>query len=586
MRRGFLRLLVCVMAAGMVPAGGSTARASMRGPDVSSFQHPHGYSITWSAVHGSGAAFAFVKATEGASYTNAYFRRDFAALAAAHMVRGAYHFADPAPGAANAIAQARHFVDVTGSLHGIGDLPGVLDLEVNGGLRPAALVAWTNAYLVEVRRLTGRTPMLYTYPSFWQHQMGNPHAFAGYPLWLATYSTRPHLFGGWRSYTFWQYTDHARLPGLPGPVDMSVFNGTYDQLWAHANLVGASALFSHYHHVMLHRGSTGAAVMALQAALGLTVDGQFGPRTASAVSNYQRKHALRATGAVSTPVWAALSGVRAPRPTPAHTPKPSPVPASHAVTAAGFAGDGRTDILGVAKGGNLYLFRGAGNGRLAGQGQLIGRGWDRFAHVLSVGDLTGDGHPDLAGITPRGDLVLYSGNGHGGFLGAGRTIGHGWNGFAAVFSPGDLTGDGHPDLLAVTARGDLRLYRGNGHGGFLNASRLIGRGWNTFSHVFAVPGFDGPGRVDLAGVTRAGDLYLYRGTGAGGLARARRVGTRWNTFTALTASGTFAGHGSTGVLARTNAGGLLLYPGTGSGGWRAARPLGTGWNAFSTLLSA
>ena len=96
---------------------------------------------------------------------------------------------------------------VTGPLDAVGDLPPVLDLERNDGLTPAELIAWTDAYLTEVARLTGRTPIIYTYPAFWRSSMADTTIFNHYPLWIATYGPQPILVGGWSDYTFWQYTD-------------------------------------------------------------------------------------------------------------------------------------------------------------------------------------------------------------------------------------------------------------------------------------------------------------------------------------------------------------------------------------------
>ena len=227
-------LLAAVLGVGMT---GAAASAAVDGPDVSGWQHPNGYTIDWSATHvGGQAEFAFVKASEGTGYTNPYFAKDFAALAANKMVRGAYHFARPAAGTANAVAQARYFISATGKLGTPGDLPPVLDLEATGGLAPADLIAWTKAFLAEAKRLTGRMPMVYASPGFWTSAMANSTAFTAYPLWVATWGPKPILAGGWKTYAFWQYTDKATVPGMPGPVDMSVFNGTLDQLRAMANL--------------------------------------------------------------------------------------------------------------------------------------------------------------------------------------------------------------------------------------------------------------------------------------------------------------------------------------------------------------
>lgn len=233
-----LSILSTTVVATSVTAG--LAVADVRGPDVASHQHPYGAAIKWAST-ATKAQFAFVKATEGLSYRNPYFARDFAGIRSRGMVRGAYHYARPRAGAANAVAQARHFVATTGRLRAVGDLPPVLDLERSGGLRPAALIGWTRAYLQEVKRLTGRTPMIYTYPAFWRASMANTTAFKSHRLWIATYGPRPHLVGGWTKYTFWQYTDRARLTGISGPVDMSVFNGSLRTLRALANGPTASS---------------------------------------------------------------------------------------------------------------------------------------------------------------------------------------------------------------------------------------------------------------------------------------------------------------------------------------------------------
>jgi peptidoglycan hydrolase-like protein with peptidoglycan-binding domain len=58
----------------------------------------------------------------------------------------------------------------------------------------------------------------------------------------------------------------------------------------------------------LRRGAKGAAVNTLQQALGVKVDGDFGPRTEAAVRQWQRDHGLAADGIVGPKSWAKLSG--------------------------------------------------------------------------------------------------------------------------------------------------------------------------------------------------------------------------------------------------------------------------------------
>lgn len=230
--RGGLPLAVLLAAAVARPG---LAATPPQGLDVASYQHPNGAAVSWTQVRRDGATFAIVKATEGTSYTNPYFSSDYAQARKAGLVVGAYHFARPALPISTATDQANYFVKTAGSDAATGELPLALDLEVTGGLPAAELVQWAAAFLEQVKTLTGRTPIIYTYPYFWRTAMGNSTAFTSYPLWLADYragSPSSPLPGGWSRWTFWQYTSDGRLGGVPAIVDRDEFNGDQAQLTA------------------------------------------------------------------------------------------------------------------------------------------------------------------------------------------------------------------------------------------------------------------------------------------------------------------------------------------------------------------
>jgi GH25 family lysozyme M1 (1,4-beta-N-acetylmuramidase) len=266
-----LSLLRATAAAALVVTVTATsagaASGAVIGPDVSSNNYVGGGVVDWGTVHGAGgASFAFVKATEGGDYLNPKFAADFAAVHTLGMIRGTYHYARPSGGTtdeinADAIAEADFYVGKAGTLGTPGDLPPVLDLEVAGTLNPAQLAVWTHTWLNRTKSKTGRTPIVYTHQSFWVTYMGNSSSFAAYPLWLASYSvTKPVLFGGWKSYTFWQYTNQAQLAGASIPVDMSEFNGTPGQLYAMARM---TLKYTSWAYVASSRSSSAVYVNAL-----------------------------------------------------------------------------------------------------------------------------------------------------------------------------------------------------------------------------------------------------------------------------------------------------------------------------------
>jgi GH25 family lysozyme M1 (1,4-beta-N-acetylmuramidase)/5-hydroxyisourate hydrolase-like protein (transthyretin family) len=231
LRRLATTLVTAVTALATV-TGTAVAALAATGIDVSS--HQHSTTLSWTAVEADGISFAFVKATEGRTYTNPYFASDWAAARRHGIYRGAYHFAWPRAG--TAVRQARFFVATAGLADQPGDLPPVLDLERTGGLGVGALRTWTRTWLETVRDLTGRTPAIYVSPYFWRTHLGNSRAFAGYPLWVAHYGVKtPDVPGGWSRWTFWQTTSSGRVAGIAGRVDMNRFNGSRSALATLAN---------------------------------------------------------------------------------------------------------------------------------------------------------------------------------------------------------------------------------------------------------------------------------------------------------------------------------------------------------------
>ncbi|AWT27325.1 MULTISPECIES: glycoside hydrolase family 25 protein [Corynebacterium] len=203
---------------------------ALDGIDVASHQHPGGAAIDWDAVAASGQSFAFIKATEGTGYTNPYFSSDSAKAAAAGITPGSYHYAKPE---IDARTQARYYAAQLAT--GVSpSLPPTLDLEETGGLGPTELQNWVREWIDEIKTLTGRDPIIYTYYSFWVGQMGNTTEFSEYPLWLAYYNSSlpDQIPGGWDEVTFWQYSGSGSVDGVITDVDLNTYYGTDEELQA------------------------------------------------------------------------------------------------------------------------------------------------------------------------------------------------------------------------------------------------------------------------------------------------------------------------------------------------------------------
>jgi GH25 family lysozyme M1 (1,4-beta-N-acetylmuramidase) len=226
-RRRFLQLTAGGAAATVLagPWAGRTLAApgSVYGIDVSHWQG----TINWPQVLSQGVGFAFIKATEGTSYVDPQFARNWQQSINNYILRGAYHFGRPGY---NAVTQARHFVNTF--TPAAWDLFGVLDFEVSDGQTPAQCWSWVQAFVAEYRRLVGSPPMIYCSPGLWSSLLGNPTNNLGCPLWVAHWGvSTPSLPRAWSRWAFWQWTSTGRVAGITGNVDYDYFNGSYWDLF-------------------------------------------------------------------------------------------------------------------------------------------------------------------------------------------------------------------------------------------------------------------------------------------------------------------------------------------------------------------
>ncbi len=184
-------------------------------------------SIDWMKVKAAGISFAFLKATEGTTFVDDRYAENLQGAKQAGLIVGAYHFFRASTEAV-AQAEADFFIEVVGRSGGFRqvDLPPVIDAEVSENT-PAAVRAWVD----RVKEKTGKTSILYTYPSFIDDYLGS--SLSDLPLWLASYSrNQPANRGGWDRWVFLQYSESGTVPGISGPVDLDEYSGSVDELMA------------------------------------------------------------------------------------------------------------------------------------------------------------------------------------------------------------------------------------------------------------------------------------------------------------------------------------------------------------------
>ena len=249
----------------------------LHGADVSRWQHPNDKPINFKKMHSAGLSFVMIKASDTRYDADRlalkYVKMDRNAAQDAGIYTGFYHYAvlpnvsTPAAIAKDARAQAQKVLWRLSDLGGYNDqdLPYALDLETRciqwsssgacakNATRSAATL-WAKTFLKTLKEKTGRTPILYSSPSFLETALNRDKELNSYPLWIAQYAidpaepdAKPNVKPGgcfvhsWTTkecsanWTMWQYTSCGIAPkyGVPGNrLDLNVFSGGREKFLA------------------------------------------------------------------------------------------------------------------------------------------------------------------------------------------------------------------------------------------------------------------------------------------------------------------------------------------------------------------
>ncbi len=202
--------------------------SNAKGIDVSRYQG----AINWDSLNPK-VSFAICKATEGKTLMDTEFTHNWNQIRQSGRIRGAYHFYitsdDPT-------AQANFFWNTLSKDYTDMDLPLVLDVEsasIRGTISKSKLQKDVLAFLKEIRKLSGKTPLLYSNTDFANEYLAIED-LSYYPLWVAEYTPNeaPNVPTAWKKngWTFWQRSDTYDLNDIHGDVDFDRFNGTQNDL--------------------------------------------------------------------------------------------------------------------------------------------------------------------------------------------------------------------------------------------------------------------------------------------------------------------------------------------------------------------
>ena len=209
------------------PNNPSSGEYPIRGADVSHYQGE----IDFDRLAGQGLSFVYIKATEGSTHVDGRLRENLAAVSESPLRAGFYHFFSyDSPGE----TQAENFIANVPALEG--QLPPAIDVEFYGDyfLAPAGrdgVVAELRTMVDALEAHYGVKPVLYcTQRAYRLYIRG---AFDDCGLWIRSVYSEPNVDREW---TFWQYTDRAKLEGYSGEepyIDLNTFAGSAEAFAAY-----------------------------------------------------------------------------------------------------------------------------------------------------------------------------------------------------------------------------------------------------------------------------------------------------------------------------------------------------------------
>lgn len=201
----------------------SPSQHPIAGVDLSHYQG----TVDWEILSKEDIQFAYIKATEGSSHVDEQFAANWQQAGKTSLKVGAYHFFSfDSPGE----TQAMNFITSVGIRDGM--LPPAIDVEYYADKRnnppdSKTVQEQLQAMICQIESYYQTTPVIYATEEVWERYLKGH--FDDYPIWIRNVITKPKIQEPW---TFWQYTNRARLKGYTGEetfIDLNVFHGSEKQ---------------------------------------------------------------------------------------------------------------------------------------------------------------------------------------------------------------------------------------------------------------------------------------------------------------------------------------------------------------------
>lgn len=162
--------------------------------------------------------FAYIKATEGASFVDKNYRNNFDHARRCGIKVGCYHFftcyKSPEAQFQNFMKQVKKSEQ---------ELIPMVDVEETGNrhIRREVLQARLKTFMNLVKQKYGVYPVLYSQYTFYNTMLAPE--FNNYIIFIARYGKQEPVLRGGGKIAIWQYSEHGKIDGIKGCVDLDRF---------------------------------------------------------------------------------------------------------------------------------------------------------------------------------------------------------------------------------------------------------------------------------------------------------------------------------------------------------------------------
>ena len=196
-------------------AFGPSSSTIYQGIDVSSWQG----NINFAQVKNAGIDIVYIKSSEGVSYIDPYFERNYQNAKANGLKVGFYHYVT-ARTVEEARNQANFFASVISGKEP--DCKLAMDFESFGNLSVNQINEISKVFLETLQNATNKEVLIYSNSYTARTILSSDLAI--YPLWVANYGvSEPGGNDKWNTWVGWQYTSTGRVTGISGNVDRDKF---------------------------------------------------------------------------------------------------------------------------------------------------------------------------------------------------------------------------------------------------------------------------------------------------------------------------------------------------------------------------